>query len=62
MESILAILGELESLDCLVKLARKKHNESLKTINLTKVESSHTVQILASTKVIATRHYIYLLK
>lgn len=44
MESILVILGELESLESLVKLARKKHDEGLKTINLTKVESSHVVQ------------------
>jgi hypothetical protein len=44
MESILAIPGELESLESLVKLARKKHDESLKTINLTKAESSHAVQ------------------
>ncbi len=44
MESILAILGELESLESLVKLARKKHNEGLKTINVTKVESSYVVQ------------------
>jgi hypothetical protein len=62
MESILAILGELESLESLVKLARKKHNEGLKTINLIKVESFHTMQKLASTKVTAARHYIYLLK
>jgi hypothetical protein len=44
MESILAILGELESLESLVNLAMKKHDEGLKTINLTKVESSHAVQ------------------
>jgi hypothetical protein len=32
MESILVILGELESLESLVNLAKKKHDEGLKTI------------------------------
>jgi hypothetical protein len=44
MEMILAILNELESLESLVKLARKKCKEGLKTINLTKVEGSHVIQ------------------
>lgn len=50
MESILAILGELESFENLVKLARKKHDEGLKTINLTKVESSLVVQKISINK------------
>jgi hypothetical protein len=44
MEIILTILDELESLESLVKLARKKCKEGLKTINLTKVEGSYVVQ------------------
>lgn len=43
METILAILGELESLKSLVKVIRKKHDEGLQTINLTKVERSHVI-------------------
>ncbi len=43
METILAILGELKSLKSLVKVIRKKHDEGLKTINLTKVERSHVI-------------------
>jgi hypothetical protein len=43
MEIILAILRELESLESLVKLVRNKHNERLKTNNLTKVEGNHVV-------------------
>jgi hypothetical protein len=43
METTLVILGELKSLKSLVKVARKKHDEGLKTINLTKVERSHVV-------------------
>jgi hypothetical protein len=39
METILGILGELESLKSLVKLAKKKQDEGLKSINLTKVEA-----------------------
>jgi len=42
METILAILSELESLESVVKLARKKCKEGLKTI--TKVEGSHVIQ------------------
>jgi hypothetical protein len=40
METILGILNELESIESLVKLVRKKHNERLKIVNLTKVEGS----------------------
>lgn len=43
METILAILGELKSLKSLVKVARKKHNEGLKIINLIKVKRSYVV-------------------
>lgn len=38
METILTIPRELESLECLVKLAKKKRDEGLKLVNLTKVE------------------------
>jgi len=44
IEIILAILDELESLENMVKLTRKKRDEGLKTINLTKVEGSHAIQ------------------
>jgi len=47
---ILIIFDELESLESLVKLARKNHDESLKTINLTKVEGSHAIQRISITK------------
>lgn len=43
METILIILGELESLESLVKLRRKKCDEGLKIVNLTKVEGSHVI-------------------
>jgi hypothetical protein len=43
METILAIPNELESLEIMVKLARKKHDEGTKTTNLTKVEGMHVV-------------------
>lgn len=38
METILAILRKLESLESLIKLAKKKQDEGLKLVNLTKVE------------------------
>jgi hypothetical protein len=38
METILAILRKLESVESLFKLAKKKRDEGLKSINLTKVE------------------------
>jgi hypothetical protein len=44
MENILVILGELESLESSVKLARKKRDKGLKTTNLTKVEGLHAIQ------------------
>ncbi len=44
METILVIPGELESLENLVKLAREKCDEGLKTINLTKMEGSRVVR------------------
>jgi hypothetical protein len=50
MESILVIPGELESLERLVKLARKKHDEGLKTIDLTKAKSSHAMQKISINK------------
>ncbi len=40
METILGIFSELESIESLVKLVRKKHNEHLKIVNLIKVEGS----------------------
>ncbi len=40
MGTIVGILSELESIESLVKLVRKKHNERLKIVNLTKVEGS----------------------
>jgi predicted aspartyl protease len=40
METILVISGELESLESLVKLAWKKYDEKMKSINLTKIERS----------------------
>jgi hypothetical protein len=43
METILAIPSELESLKSLVKVVRKKHNDCLKTMNLTKVERLHVI-------------------
>ncbi len=43
METILTIPDELESLENLVKLARRKHDEGTKTVNLTKVEGMHVV-------------------
>jgi hypothetical protein len=46
METILVIFGELESLESLVKLTKKKHDKSLKTTNLTKVEGLHAIQII----------------
>jgi hypothetical protein len=50
METILVIPSELESLESLVKLIRKKCDEGLKTINLTKVEGSHAIQIIIINK------------
>jgi hypothetical protein len=44
METILTIPSELESLESLVKLARKKCDEGLKIVNLTKVEGFHVIQ------------------
>jgi hypothetical protein len=44
LETILVIPRELESFESLVKLAKKKCDEGLKTINLTKVERSHVIQ------------------
>ncbi len=38
METILVILGKLKSLENFIKLAKKKHDEGLKSINLTKME------------------------
>jgi hypothetical protein len=38
METILIILGELESLESLIKLAKKKCDENLKLVNLAKVK------------------------
>jgi hypothetical protein len=43
MEIILAILGELESLESLVKLAWKKWDGGLKLVNVTEVEGSHAL-------------------
>jgi hypothetical protein len=50
METILVIPGELESLKSLVKLARKKCNEGLKTFNLTKVEGFHAIRRISINK------------
>jgi hypothetical protein len=38
METILVIPWKLKSLENLIKLAKKKHDEGLKSINLTKIE------------------------
>jgi hypothetical protein len=46
MEIILAIIGELDSLKSLVKVIREKHDEGLKTSNLTKVERLHVIWII----------------
>jgi hypothetical protein len=44
METILSILGKLEYLESLMKLARKKKYESLKIVNLMKLEKTPTIQ------------------
>jgi hypothetical protein len=44
MEIILAISGELESLENLVKLAQKKQDDGLKLVNFTKLEGSDALQ------------------
>jgi hypothetical protein len=43
METILSIPKELEYLESLVKLARKKHNESVKFANVIRVERTPTI-------------------
>jgi hypothetical protein len=50
METILVILGELESLESLVKFAKKNHDENLKSINLTKVEGLVVVRRISVNK------------
>lgn len=44
MKTILAIPRELESLESLVKLARKKQNDGLKSVKVIKVEGSHALR------------------
>jgi predicted aspartyl protease len=53
MEIILAILGELESLESLVNLAWKKWDGGLKLVNVTKVEGSHALLKISINK----KHY-----
>jgi hypothetical protein len=62
MEIILAIIGMLKTLESLVKMVRKKHDERLNTVNFTKVKGLHVVQKININKVIVIRHYICLLK
>jgi predicted aspartyl protease len=50
METILVILGELESLESLVKFAKKNHDENLKSVNLTKVEGLVVVRRISVNK------------
>jgi hypothetical protein len=45
METILSISSKVEYLESLVKLARKKRDESLKTINLMKPKKDTNNQI-----------------
>jgi hypothetical protein len=40
METILSFFGKLEYLECLVNLAQKKKDESLKIANLMKLEET----------------------
>ncbi len=62
MEIILAIVGVLKTLESLIKMVRKKHDEGLKIVNFTKAKGLHVMQKININKVIATRHYICLLK
>jgi hypothetical protein len=59
METILTIPKELESLESLVKLTKKKKDEGLKVVNLTKVEDHLQCVELAYTRISTTKHYIY---
>ncbi len=44
METILSILGKFEYLESLVKLTRKMKDESVKTINLVKLDEIATIR------------------
>jgi hypothetical protein len=44
METILSILGKFEYLESLVKLTRKKRDESVKTTNLVKLDEIATIR------------------
>jgi hypothetical protein len=59
METILTIPKELESLESLVKLKKKKKDEGLKVVNLTKVEDHLQCVELTYTRISTTKHYIY---
>lgn len=60
IETILAIFGELESLESLVKLAWKKHDDGLKSINLTTWWRNliHYIRT-TSTETIIAKHYTF---
>jgi len=50
METIMSILGELEYLKSLVKLALKKKDDSLKSSNLIKLEKMPTIHKICINK------------
>jgi hypothetical protein len=50
METILSITRELEYLESLVKLARKKHNESIKFANVIGVEGTLAIRRMCINK------------
>jgi hypothetical protein len=58
MEIILAILGKLEYLESLVKLARKNRDEGLSLLNLTKVMRFHAMHKISMNKTIVASYFI----